>query len=115
MASPSTIGTAMNADAEEQHRRPQSAARAGAIAGTGAITYVCPMQPQIRRPTPGYCPICGMALEPEMPSVEDVRNPELEDFARRFWWTLPLSIVGVVLGMGGHRFVSLAPTAMSWL
>ena len=56
-----------------------------------------------------------MALEPEMPSAEEERNPELEDFTRRFWWTLPLSVVGVVLAMVGHRFVPIAPQAMSWL
>jgi Cu+-exporting ATPase len=79
------------------------------------IMYTCPMHPQIRRPAPGSCPICGMALEPEMPTLEEERNPELEDFTRRFWWTLPLSIVGVVLAMGGHRFLPLAPGVMSWL
>ena len=73
------------------------------------------MHPQIRRPSPGTCPICGMALEPEMPSLEEERNPELESFTRRFWWTLPLSILGVVLAMGGHRFMPLAPQSMSWL
>jgi Cu+-exporting ATPase len=62
------------------------------------------MHPQIRRPAPGNCPICGMALEPEMPSLDDERNPELEDFTRRFRWTLPLTIVGVAIAMGGHRF-----------
>ena len=50
-----------------------------------------------------------------MPSAEEERNPELEDFTRRFWWTLPLSVVGVVLAMVGHRFVPIAPQAMSWL
>jgi Cu+-exporting ATPase len=83
-------------------------------APTGTI-YVCPMHPQIRRPAPGFCPICGMALEPEMPSLEEERNPELEDFSRRFWWTLPLSVIGVVLAMGAHRFVPIAPQTMSWL
>jgi Cu+-exporting ATPase len=73
------------------------------------------MHPQIRRPAPGHCPICGMALEPEMPSLDDERNPELEDFTRRFWWTLPLTVVGVALAMGGHRFVPLAPGTMSWI
>ena len=81
----------------------------------GATIYVCPMHPQIRRPQPGHCPICGMALEPEMPSLEDERNPELDDFTRRFWWTLPLSVAGVVLAMGGHRFVPLAATTVSWI
>jgi len=77
--------------------------------------YICPMHPQIRQPTPGTCPICGMALEPEMPSLEADRNPELESFTHRFWWTLPLSILGVALAMGGHRFMPLAPQSMSWL
>jgi Cu+-exporting ATPase len=80
-----------------------------------ATIYVCPMHPQIRRPGPGHCPICGMALEPEMPSLADERNPELDDFTRRFWWTLPLTVVGVALAMGGHRFVPLAPGTMSWI
>ena len=105
----------MNEHAGHHDHELQDAAppkRGPAVAGT---IYVCPMHPQIRRPAPGHCPICGMALEPEMPSIEEERNPELEDFTRRFWWTLPLSIVGVVLAMGGHRFVPLAPQAMSWL
>ncbi len=79
------------------------------------VIYTCPMHPQIRRPAPGNCPICGMTLEPEMPSVEEERNPELESFTRRFWWTLPLSIVGVAIAMGGDRWMLMAPTAMSWL
>jgi Cu+-exporting ATPase len=84
--------------------------------GSGPVTvYTCPMHPQIRRPAPGNCPICGMALEPEMPTLEEEKNPELEDFTRRFWWTLPLSVIGVVIAMGGHRFMPLAPAAMSWL
>src|SRR5881628_52595 len=82
----------------------------------GAVTmYTCPMHPQIRRPAPGNCPICGMALEPEMPTLEEEKNPELEDFRRRFWWPLPLTVIGVVIAMGGHRFLPLAPAAMSWL
>jgi len=81
----------------------------------GATVYVCPMHPQIRRLQPGHCPICGMALEPEMPTLEDERNPELEDFTRRFWWTLPLTVLGVALAMGGHRFLPLAPGTISWV
>ena len=90
------------------------------VAGAGASShaahvYTCPMHPQIHRPGPGNCPICGMALEPEMPTLEEEKNPELEDFTRRFWWTLPLSFVSVVLAMGGHRFMPLAPATLSWL
>ena len=67
-----------------------------------ATFYVCPMHPEIRRDRPGTCPICGMALEPELASLEDEANPELADFRRRFWWTLPLTIVVTALAMFGH-------------
>ena len=92
---------------------PAVPAPSGDAAATG-IMYVCPMHPQIRRPAPGNCPICGMALEPEMPSLDEQENPELVDFTRRFWWTLPLTLTGVALAMAGHRFVPLAPQTMSW-
>jgi P-type Cu+ transporter len=102
----------------DTHVPPTGAADAPAPAAPAAPTgtvYVCPMHPQIRRDAPGSCPICGMALEPEMPSLDDERNPELEDFTRRFWWTLPLTVVGVALAMGAHAFVPIAPHAMSWV
>src|SRR5665213_757408 len=50
----------------------------------GAV-YTCPMHPEIRQERPGSCPICGMALEPELPSADSGPNPELVDFSRRFW------------------------------
>src|SRR5690606_20030701 len=61
------------------------------------VIYTCPMHPQIRQEGPGPCPICGMALEPEMPSLDEGENPELVDFSRRFWWTLPLTAAVFVL------------------
>jgi len=67
----------------------------------GAI-YTCPMHPQIRQAGPGSCPICGMALEPEVASLDAPPNPELADMTRRFWIGLVLSIPPVVLEMGGH-------------
>lgn len=67
----------------------------------GAI-YTCPMHPQIRQPGPGSCPICGMALEPEMPTAEATPNPELTDFTRRFWIGLALAVPVFLLEMGGH-------------
>lgn len=66
--------------------------------------YTCPMHPQIRQPQPGNCPICGMTLEPLIPELEEEENPELKDFRRRFWWTLPLTVIVTVLAMGAHRF-----------
>jgi len=65
-------------------------------------TYTCPMHPQIRQIGPGNCPICGMALEPEVASLDAPPNPELADMTRRFWIGLVLSLPAVVLEMGGH-------------
>ena len=64
--------------------------------------YTCPMHPQIRQAGPGNCPICGMALEPEVASLDAPPNAELADMTRRFWIGLALSIPPVVLEMGGH-------------
>lgn len=83
-----------------------------APAGT---VYTCPMHPEIRQDHPGTCPICGMALEPEMPSLEDEDNPELRDFGRRFWWTLPLSAAVMALAMLGHRVPGLTTAARTWV
>ncbi|MCF3639644.1 copper-translocating P-type ATPase [Rhizobium sp. TRM95111] len=60
------------------------------------------MHPQIRRSEPGNCPICGMTLEPEMPSVETGPSAELVDMSRRFWIGLMLSLPVLALEMGGH-------------
>ncbi|WP_343226739.1 heavy metal translocating P-type ATPase, partial [Luteimonas sp. 8-5] len=89
-------------------REPEPPAPAGTI-------YTCPMHPEIRQEGPGTCPICGMALEPEMPSLDDDENPELVDFRRRFWWTLPLTAVVFVLGMFGQHFSWLDAGTRTWL
>jgi Cu+-exporting ATPase len=64
--------------------------------------YTCPMHPQIRQPGPGACPICGMALEPELATADAGPNPELAEMARRFWIGGVLALPAVVLEMGGH-------------
>jgi Cu+-exporting ATPase len=67
----------------------------------GAI-YTCPMHPEIRQVGPGACPICGMALEPEIATADSGPNPELADMTRRFWIGLVLALPVMVLEMGGH-------------
>jgi Cu+-exporting ATPase len=67
----------------------------------GAI-YTCPMHPEIRQVGPGPCPICGMALEPDIVTADSGPNPELADMTRRFWIGLVLSLPVMVLEMGGH-------------
>jgi Cu+-exporting ATPase len=78
--------------------------------------YICPMHPQIRRPGPGVCPICGMALEPELAADPD-HNPELADMTRRFWIGGVLALPVFVLEMGSHLFGHdwIDPTLSSWL
>ncbi|RIX27440.1 heavy metal translocating P-type ATPase [Sphingomonas edaphi] len=72
-------------------------------AGDGEI-WTCPMHPQIRRNGPGSCPICGMALEPLEPSLEEGQNPELIDMNRRFWVSAVLAAPLVVLTFGAELF-----------
>ena len=62
--------------------------------------WTCPMHPEIRRQGPGTCPICGMALEPEEPSLDDAPNPELVDFTRRWWVSAALAVPLLTLTMG---------------
>jgi Cu+-exporting ATPase len=82
-------------------------------AGQGVI-YTCPMHPQIRQDHPGDCPICGMALEPVMPTLDDEESPELVSFTHRFWWTLPLTIIVTTLAMFGHRLGWFDMATQSW-
>jgi Cu+-exporting ATPase len=64
--------------------------------------WTCPMHPEIVRDGPGSCPICGMALEPMMPSADAGPNPELADMTRRFWIGAALAIPVLALEMGRH-------------
>ena len=66
------------------------------------LMHTCPMHPEIRQTGPGSCPICGMALEPEVATGEEGENPELKDFRRRFWIGLVLTLPLLLLEMGGH-------------
>jgi P-type Cu+ transporter len=64
--------------------------------------YTCPMHPEIRQVGPGACPICGMALEPELATPATGPNPELADMTRRFWVGLALTLPLFALEMAGH-------------
>jgi P-type Cu+ transporter len=64
--------------------------------------YTCPMHPEIRQVGPGSCPICGMALEPEIATADTGPNPELADMRRRFRIALALGVPVVALEMGAH-------------
>ncbi len=87
---------------------PSSAAKTAAV-------YTCPMHPEIREDHPGNCPKCGMALEPLIPELDEDDNPELASFSRRFWWTLPLSVIVMTLAMFGHQFGWFDMATQSWV
>jgi Cu+-exporting ATPase len=80
--------------------------------------YTCPMHPEVRQVGPGACPICGMALEPEIATTDTGPNPELVDMTRRFWIGLALTVPVFVLEMGAHLFGAHAwidQTLSNWL
>jgi Cu+-exporting ATPase len=88
-------------------REPEPVLPAGTI-------YTCPMHPEIRQVGPGSCPICGMALEPEVASLDTGPNPELADMTRRFWIGLVLTTPVFVLEMGGHLVGGHGLIAQTW-
>ena len=92
------------------------APRAQAPAAPDAI-YTCPMHPEIRQQGPGTCPICGMALEPEAPSLDDGPNPELVDFTRRTWVSAALAVPLLGLSMGAEmlRLRLVPPGWSAWV
>ncbi len=97
------------------HAHPAAPVAPGAAAAAARTLYTCPMHPEIRQDQPGNCPKCGMTLEPVMPSLDDDDNPELRDFQRRFWWTLPLTGIVFVLAMFGHRYQWMDMATQSWV
>ncbi len=77
--------------------------------------YTCPMHPEIRQDHPGNCPKCGMTLEPVLPTLDDDENPELVSYTRRFWWTLPLTVIVTTLAMFGHQLGWFDMATQSWV
>lgn len=69
--------------------------------------WTCPMHPEIRQDHPGACPICGMALEPEIAMAQAGRSVELVDMTCRFWISLVLTLPVLALEMGGHLVPAL--------
>jgi P-type Cu+ transporter len=95
----------------EKDKRPKAAVPEGTI-------YTCPMHPEIRQIGAGSCPICGMALEPDVVSLDAPPNPELADMTRRFWIGLVLALPAIVLEMGGHLGGGhgwVDPTLSNWI
>jgi Cu+-exporting ATPase len=77
----------------------QRISRVMPVPSGGVVEYICPMDPEVLETKPGACRICGMALEPKVVSLEDERNPELEDMTRRFLICLGPSLLVMLLAM----------------
>lgn len=77
--------------------------------------YICPMHPEVRQQGFGTCPLCGMALEPELVTEHQEENAEYTDFKQRFWYTLPLSLAVFILAMFGHGRHWVPMHLQSWI
>ena len=103
----------------DRHAHGEPPATAAAAPAGEVAEWTCPMHPEIRRPGPGSCPICGMALEPVMVTADSGPSPELADMTRRFWVGVALSFPVVVLGMGGDLIPAIhdviSPRASAWV
>ena len=99
------------------HRREAGAIETPQTPVPAGTIYTCPMHPEIRQQGPGVCPICGMALEPEIATAASEPNPELVDMRRRFWVALILSVPVAVLEMAGHvaGLHIVPPRTSNWL
>lgn len=95
-----------------------AAAPAKAAPAPEGTVWTCPMHPQIRRSEPGSCPICGMALEPDMPTADDTPSPELRDMTLRFWVGTALAAPVFILEMTAHLVDLhgvLSGQALNWI
>ena len=98
----------------QHHHHHTGSAHAHEPSQTGTL-YTCPMHPEIRQPQPGSCPKCGMTLEPVMPALDDGEDPELTNFRRRFWWTLPFTVAVTPLAMFAHQLFPHGLPYQSWI
>jgi P-type Cu+ transporter len=99
----------------EKYLAPEQARAEPVPEGT---VYTCPMHPEIRQIGPGSCPICGMALEPELVTAETGPSPELADMTRRLWIGLVLTLPVLLLEMGGHLVdlhALVSPQTSNWI
>jgi P-type Cu+ transporter len=84
------------------------------VAAAVGSQWTCPMHPEVLQDHPGSCPICGMALEPTNPAAEDDHG-ELHDMTRRFWISVPLSALTLLLAMGPMLGLPLHGSWNGWL
>lgn len=99
----------------QEHNPAPPVDRMPAARLSATAEYTCPMHPEVRQTGPGTCPKCGMTLEPVIPELEEDENPELKIFTRRFWWTLPLTVIVTVLAMSSHVLMLFHGSLQNWI
>lgn len=86
---------------------------------TGSSIYICPMDPEVREMEPVPCRICGMALEPAIPTVSEAPDPEYLDISKRFRFsmalTLPLLVVAMTEMFGLLHSLPFSPVFIYWI
>ena len=82
--------------------------------GPSEVIYTCPMHPQIRQVGPGHCPICGMTLEPLMPT-SDEDDSEVLGVRRRFWIAIALALPAMLIAMLPHVPGAMLTPANAWV
>ena len=90
-------------DHDQHHAHEQNSSPVAGKPILEGTIYTCPMHPEIRQIGPGSCPICGMALEPVMPTAEE-DDSELRHVKRKFWIAAALSLPVVAIAMVPHLF-----------
>lgn len=74
--------------------------------------HTCPMHPEVRQKGPGSCPICGMALEPEVITLDETEPSELTDMKKRLWVSafLTAPLMAFVMSEGSAQVQMLLST-----
>nr|WP_172687579.1 heavy metal translocating P-type ATPase [Pseudomonas syringae]ARO44836.1 Lead cadmium zinc and mercury transporting ATPase; Copper-translocating P-type ATPase [Pseudomonas syringae pv. actinidiae] len=96
------------------HRGAEPTSPSGPPVKAGS-DFTCPMHPEVRQSEPGNCPKCGMTLEPVLPTLGEDENLEFRDFNRRFWWSLPLTLIVTLLAMTGHSLQLFHGSVQNWV
>jgi Cu+-exporting ATPase len=83
------------------------------------VIYTCPMHPEIEQIGPGFCPICGMALEPKDFASVDGPSRDYVDMRRRFIasavLTVPLAILVMLRHLWPGTVAIIDHRALDWI
>ncbi|MCX7556774.1 copper-translocating P-type ATPase [Xanthomonadaceae bacterium JHOS43] len=74
------------------------------------------MHPEIVRDGPASCPICGMALEPMLPSADDGHaKAEIASVRNRFWISATFALPVMLVAMVPHVLGTHPPAWGKWI